>query len=485
MKEISILFQNKRTLLGLALLGVLITTTYNIQENSGKIKRLSTFESGMQTCFSRVNQTYTAKLLDDSSSQYLSQNFQGLTEECFAESISSVEENFKVEMANSLKKLSTLASNVHWFHEDLLAPSGIKSLSNGEGRDIGSRFEKIENTKDEVLDETETMKTKVTGDLNSSKNIFYATSTLLVVLMVLEYLANTKRKISNNAREIEAEKELQDNGGIHSVKLGEIVRLALEQNDLKNCAKLFNNFYIHTSFEKTVKGKNKALENLAVPTSKVNANESRAISAVATSSNIDKIWNDDSIGVAADMVSSRELNLEAVNLDQSISKVVDHLAEKLFSKGVQVDIKVDEKINVMGVDEAIEQIVYHALTFAINNSSDKNNAVVTLSAIKLGDIVAIDITNTGTGFHPEVVRGKAGLIPSDKQIDLDLQICSSLTSEVNGKIQLDNKINQNGEISGARIKVILKTAEGKTTRLVDLKKGSKKDLMAQLSNSNV
>jgi predicted PurR-regulated permease PerM len=80
MKHITKLLENKRSVCGLLLLGGLIFTTYNIQESSNSVKKVTNFESGMQTCFSRVNQTYTAKLIGDTSSNYLSQNFQNLTE---------------------------------------------------------------------------------------------------------------------------------------------------------------------------------------------------------------------------------------------------------------------------------------------------------------------------------------------------------------------------------------------------------------------
>lgn len=471
MKEVSVLFKNKRNVLGLVLLGVLIYSTFNIQENSQSLKKLTNLESGIQTCFGRVNQTYTAKLLEDTASQYLTQNFEALTEECFAESILNVDENFKVELANATKKLSTLASNVHWFHEDLIAPNGVKSLANGEGRDLGTRFEKIENVKDEILEETETLKNNITKQLNTGKNIFYVASALLVFIMLLEYFSNTKRSISNNAREIEAERELLDNGGVQSVKMGEIVRMALEQNDLNNCAKLFNNYYIHAAFEKTSKTKNKnPLDALITPD----------VTPIAVSEeNLEKVWNDDTIGIMADVVTKKE----PINLDQYITKTIDILSEKLFSKGVQLDVKVDDGIFVRGNDEAIEQIIYHAINFSINNSLEsKRGKTVSVNALKLGDLVALDITASGNGFSSELLKGRIGLTSSNETLDLDLQICQSLLSDLDGKMQIDNKISQTGEVVGGRIKLILKAVETpKTAKLVDLKKGSKKDILAQLN----
>ena len=67
----------------------------------------------------------------------MTQNFQNLTEECFAEGILSVEDSFKAELSQVAKKLSTLASNVHWFHEDILSPGSLRTIANsGEVRDV-------------------------------------------------------------------------------------------------------------------------------------------------------------------------------------------------------------------------------------------------------------------------------------------------------------------------------------------------------------
>jgi hypothetical protein len=482
MKEITKLFQNKRTLVGIGLLGVLTYSTMKFQDNSQNLKRITNFESGMQTCFSRVNQSYTAKLLDDLGSEYLGQAFHGLTEECLAESMNSIEDNFKVQMAKTIKKLSTMSSNVHWFHEDLASTtldSGLASNA-GESKDIGTRFEKIESTKDEILEDADQFKTNLANEVAQTKNIFYVSSTLLFVLMVIEYLVNTRRKISNNAREIEAQRELgTESAGATSVKLNEIIRVALEQNGLKNCAKLFNNFYLHATYEKTVKSKSKnALDQLLVP-GKVEAQ----VMSIATDEAIDEIWNNDEIGLVVDNRETEES--QTVNLDSQFSKIIDHLSDKLFSKGLRVNIKIDEKINVLGPEEVIEQISYHVLQSAINSSQEVNGIKeINISALKLGDIIAVDISNTGNGFDKDTIRGKVGLDTTQKTEDLDLTICQDLLTEVKGKIQFDNKLSQKGEIIGARIKLILASADKVAKReLVGLVKGKKGDVMKKLAGT--
>lgn len=479
MKKIVSIFETKRSIAGLFLLAGLIYNTYSIQENSVQIKRLTNFESGVQTCFTRVNQTYTANILGDATSNYLTQNFQNLTEECFAEGILSIEDSFKAELLTVAKQLSNLASNVHWFHEDILAPGSVKNgAKKGEGRDVGVRFEKIETTKDEILEATDKYKTQIVGALNQQKNIFYVSATLLVILMIAEYMSLTRRRLSNSAREKEAIAELMDNGGATSVKVGEIVRVALEQNDLLNCSKLFANFHAYTLMER---GKNRmSLETLVAPLG-TTVSQGKNLS-----STIDKIWADDSIGVSIDHSEVRKL--EDINLEQISSGTVDLLAEKLFAQGVHFNVDISENVVVKGSAEALEQALFHLFTYAINSTQSGNaEKTITISAHALGDVVAIDLRHSGKGFSEETLKQKAGLGTNAESLDIDLQICQSLMAEMQAKIQFDNKIDQSGNTVGGHVKVIMKTgvtaaASLPQGRLVDLKVGSKKDIMALIAN---
>jgi hypothetical protein len=481
MKKLINIFESKRSVAGLFLVAGLVFTTYNIQENAGQIKQLTNFESGIQTCFTRVNQTYTANLLGDTTSNYSTQNFQNLTEECFAEGILSAENSADAKLAGAAKQLSNLASNVHWFHEDILAPVGAKNLAGkGEARDVGARFEKIETTKDEILETTGNHKEAITSSLNNQKNIFYVSATLLVILMLAEYMSLTRRRLSNNARENEAGAELSNNGGVTSVKIGEIIRVALEQNGLINCSRLFANFHSNAMSER---GKYKmSLEALVTPMG----------SSVESSRNenvINKIWEDDSVGISADHSAEQliSIKLDNINLEQTSSMVVDLLSEKLFSQGVKLDINIPENLMIKARQEDLEQAFFHLIAYAINSTSTQSNEKnISIFAHKLGDVVAFDLIHSGKGFSDALLKQSAILDGSDADLDLDLQVCQSLLNEIQSKIQLDNKIDQNGDIVGGRVKIIFKSgnvvANANSGRLVDLKVGSKKDIMASILN---
>ena len=476
MKTISSFFEHKRSIGGLILLVALIANTYNIQENSVRIKHLTNFESGIQTCFTRVNQTYTASLLNDTTSNYLSQNFQNLTEECFAEGILNIEESFKVELSLVAKKLTTLASNVHWFHEDILSPGATRAISkDSESRDVGARFEKIENTKDAILESSEKYKNEITNSLNSEKTIFYVSAVLLAIMMLSEFMKNARHRLSNNIFEKNASKELLDNGGGASVKVADIIKSALEQNNLVNCSKLFSNYHAYQALDKKNKDKT-GLEGLITPITAKSSNE--------ISEKINEVWEDDSIGITADTNEGKMLH--DLNLEQMSSAVIDLLAEKLFSKGIQLDIQIPENLMVKARSEELEQAMYYLINFAVNSSQSINGENnISIYAHRLGDIVAFDLIHTGTGLDAEILKRRAGITNSTKELDIDLKICQTFFEEMGAKFQLDNKIGQNGEVIGTRIKIIFKAGSNSTARLIDVKVGSKREILAAMDHKEI
>lgn len=162
-----------------------------------------------------------------------------------------------------------------------------------------------------------------------------------------------------------------------SVKVGEIIRLALEQNDLINCSKLFANFHAFTISEK---GKNRmSLETLVTP---IGANTNKP------AFNIDKMWEDDSIAVVADLNPAS--NLQNINLESMSSTLVNFLAEKLFSQGVQMDLNISESLEIRARHEELEQALYHLFAYAINSTSVHNGEKnISIFAHKLGDVVAL------------------------------------------------------------------------------------------------
>lgn len=477
MKKLLNIFDSKRNILAVALLGGLVFNTYKIQENSNYIKKMNTVENGIQTCFTRVNQTFTASLLKQGASNYLSQGFQTLTEECFAEAVSAVDDLGYLQASDIQKKISGLSSNVHWFHEDLLAvgSSGAKALKNEVPRNVGKRFSDIEVTKNELLEANQVLKDKLNDEVNTQKNIFFALASMLFMVLMAEILSIAKRRLANANSEFLAQAELKDNGGVHSVKVGEIIRVALEQNEMDSCSKLFTNYYSYNEGLKAFGAKPAMAEALVTP--------KKAVISDVEQKNLDEIWENDGIALNADkeaeVLSAEKVITEESNIEAISTKIIDILAEKLFSHGVQIAVNIPEGLVVKAHAEELEQSLYNLYNYAIEQSkSAKGEKHLSVNSHKLGDVVIYDLAFSSTGFDLDPLKGKEGLDIVANGENIDLMISQQIFEDSGVKVQLDNGINQAGDIETAKIKLVFKAGAMVTKgKLVDLKIGKKSDIL--------
>ena len=84
---------------------------------SQKLQKLAVLEEGLGTCFQRVAQSFTARMIGEERSVYLDKGFTGASEECFGEAASwSVQ---ATQMAGATKVaalVNKLANEVSFFH---------------------------------------------------------------------------------------------------------------------------------------------------------------------------------------------------------------------------------------------------------------------------------------------------------------------------------------------------------------------------------
>ncbi len=82
-------------------------------------QRLMNIVEGLSVCMQRVSQSYTAKLIGEVQSNYLSGGFMATTEECFGESISLLEMASAPVGEKALEKLNLLSNHIYQFHRQL------------------------------------------------------------------------------------------------------------------------------------------------------------------------------------------------------------------------------------------------------------------------------------------------------------------------------------------------------------------------------
>ncbi|MDH5581245.1 MAG: hypothetical protein OEY33_05015, partial [Bdellovibrionales bacterium] len=232
---------NKKLTISLAIVVLIFGMTYSISNISTRIDNLARLEGGLNTCFLRINQTYTGTLLGKGTSAYTGQQFQRMTEECFAETLIQAEE-LKVETyGKNISKINTLTTEVNWFHQNLffkakLVPTGLKKI-----KDIGDRFKKIEELVNQVMGNLETMRAKELEKVFRYKLTLFLISIILFSLLYFEARKREQKKVELQRVENEASEEKGYSEQLNQQRAKRIIGEALTLNKLNSCKELFSN----------------------------------------------------------------------------------------------------------------------------------------------------------------------------------------------------------------------------------------------------
>ena len=507
MKILKLTTYAKEYALQLVLLGTVITTGYMISENAKTYQKVLNLESGISTCFQRVNQTFTAKLISDQSSVYLTQNFQSLTEECMAEGLVAAEDLLRKTDGATFKKLSTLASSIHWFHEDILSNAGANALTGKvkETTNPSERFEKIESLKDDVFEGTDALKSSLNEASGVLKIAFISLMALFSVAILIELFRQTKRRYTNSVREAEAQTELFDYAILNPARSIDILKNSLENNELHYCSKLFGRLIDGTSFQSVNQNANKEINtknNIPAALQMLGPKDSEQ----TTKNKLDLIWEDPTFARSADGFESMDSLVEetltlkeknrsnqtktaatksSVNLENCVEKIFDLFSDRVFKNSIAIELNMDSSLNVQFTNEELEQVLFQVFNNALKSlelKSDQANRKLTINGIKLGANVVLDVINTGSLQTESVVDQNANEID---EANIGLTICESFMEEHGGKVQFDTIINNLGQRTGEIVKLVFKGAEANiqptTARLVDVKVGTKKDILNQIS----
>ncbi len=499
------IWAHKTGLLTFVLISLLTYSTVNLQKFSGKTEVLASLNEGIQTCFMRVNQTFTAKLLGGNQS-YLTPSFLLETEECFGDIISLAEDSFLKDrnQAELLRKINSLSSNVHWFHEKVGSADGkentITKRSNknrfvvkatnepSNNSEISGRFSKIELIKEQVLEKQDNFRSGLEDKLGLIKQTTIAVSFLLSVLVVWLLLGIKVRRKLNEQFEEAAFFEIKKEDAIEVTQVENIITKVLEGNGLVYCAHLFGNFCNNVlSGEKVGEGEeviSPFAPNLITPAG-TEANLKAAMTLIEHSGNS-----------SDDFTNSVSANF--ANVDKVFSQVVDQLASKLFTCGILLDLNIQSSISVSMSEEGLGQVLFQVISNAINALNNLTEVScekkIKVNLKRLGGVAIVEVENSGEGFPEHILKEQENLRVV-KMAGTGLTICKELIEQSRGQFLLSNIVGKDGDIIGAQVKVVLNASvENKIgagtvvrkdvankTELVSLFKGSKKELLKQIS----
>jgi signal transduction histidine kinase len=480
-------FKTKRVFITLGLLAAtFLVSEYSLQ-TSTKVKILSNLKEGINTCFGRVSQTYTAKMMNDSGSDYLTKSFMTSTEECFGDAISMMEEKFEYALAGTFKLVNTISSDVHWFHEKLTNESAEKLI----GSDVivtnfGARFSTIENSRFTVIDGMEQFNSLLDSKVRYLRFGFWALIAMTIAFMLFEVLSKKQTELMADYYEDQA-KELNNQFNPLSInKVQELISASLENSKLSQLNLLIKHVGLQGTEERTSEEK----EYIAPRSFNTGLKQQNI------EQEIDNAWE---MGeVATDnKVRTSELNtqyenifadkLDTIHLDNTLAKVVSLISSRLFTRGIVLEFDIDEELYVYAEEESLEQVFYHVFTNAFKDLENRPGIKkIKVSVRSLGGSLLLSFEDNGLSFSKEFMKKESGLIGIESEaitVSTELEICRMFMNDFGGSVLFENAFDSDRKPVGKKVKLVFKTARKPLEiGLSMVKKTTKKEFIAELEN---
>lgn len=436
------------------------------------LRDLSVVEQGLNICELRVLQSYTTFVRFDrsgrSNSHYLTSRFMDETENCFAEIIGKVETSgalFSSISKDVLNQLNQVQNNVHWFHSSLKREKSL--LANAQNSAIGRKYSDVEVKKDFISNILSTQRERV-----------YAVTKLLGLPIILLALVLTisifaffrsvfiyRSKLKGFDQD--AQKLIYNGESWNTLELQDLVTRALQSADLNSLAEVARRW---TKYSQKIIEETKPLV-----TSKAIVQREITKEEISFDKEIEVI-QEEVIENSAPVVGV-EIEASELSLDQSVTRIVELLASKIFTYGINFQILVDEGIvfDAQGdFKEYLDQIILSFLGPLLTElgSQASGNKKITLTTTKRTDgdtqISSVDLALAPT--------------PAIRLSEEEFVLPLSLLKEIGGSA----KIQDNGTIwMELPLKINFKAVENtqeksknkNEQKLVHLFRGKKKDLL--------
>lgn len=439
---------------------------YSKQSNT-----LSNLKEGLGTCFGRVSQTYTAKMLGEKASNYLGSGFMAQTEECFSEALSILEADFEYSLASTYKLLNTASSDAHWFHEKVNSETSAKFVgSDIQVNNFGPRFRSIEDAKFSILETMGDFKEVLVRRADNSRMAFWLLLGLSLVFLVMDVLGRKQGVLMTEYLEAQAQELNNRYSRLPKDQVEELIENSLENNGLKELNKLIRKVRQEGS-------------EYAVPTNNESSEAPRSRDFVAPTlfetgsekQNLDEeiknIWesgtafSDQPNKVTPNMLSTNfegfyKEQLDVIHLDNTLARVVNILSGRLFTRGIILEFDIDQELYVYAEEESLEQVFYQILTNAVKDLENKSGYKrIRVGVRSLGGSLIVSFEDNGLSFSDQFMKKESGLIEDgleDIKASTELEICRTFMTDFGGSIVFENTKNEEGEQTGKAIKLVFK-----------------------------
>lgn len=401
-------------------------------QSTFELKSLAKIQQGLRICFTRVNQTFTAKMINSGPSAYLDGDFMEFTGECTGEV------SHELETLASDQKVTTrvnqLISATHYFHERV--KRGVTSFTENQDESsmIMKGYQMVENSKDELETHVEAKMNRLQERIDQYSIGLLSSLGILALMLGLQFRSTTQYGRKNLELEGSALSLLEEKD-FSPLRVEQVVRSALDAGDFANVSRLY------------IKSSTRMMDQLeGIPVQ---------------------------MGYVEDEYIERsQTNQPAIacNLDQTVADVVDILSEKIFTASILLDIQVSNEFNAVIDQEALSQTLYQLIQYSMRSFSEGQEVKkISLRAKALGGSVMLSLLHNG---------------PQGKDEALELTLARELLKDYSAEMTKHTMNDSAGEKMTLILKRARKIAKSNDKKVTVIK-GKKQDILEQLSGLNL
>ncbi|MEK6623888.1 MAG: hypothetical protein AABY86_02905 [Bdellovibrionota bacterium] len=446
-----------KTLFGLIviLIGSLIFGGVLFQIKSSELNRLRAIGLGPNTCFFRLNQTFTARMISDRNSKYLGKEFITDTENCLAD-LTGMMSNSDSALKQRANHLAALANQ---FHNSLDMAKSVFTRNSTDGVGPMNYYRKLEATKFEIENLIDKNAKKIEAFLARLQWPLGLTLLCLVFagLRLFKYTTPSMPNFAESAAYQAWQATI-----IHENR---ILAARDKAPMIASGTVLGDTDRAHVGISAPA-----MLEQNVVTTEASQAANENAERPPLES-------------IESMLTPIGELNLiETVAIDEIISQTLERLAPIIFSEGITIDLNLCDKATVLtSKEEIVDQIVYQVLTSAVKVVRPCHALSVTLAQLDAGFSLSAVAT---------VRPGK--MITESNVAQTGLDITKALASEAGLDFTTVTLKDQQNNMIGMKISLGTNllfqqtlpeslTATNEVPHLVRVKKATKRELLQEFS----
>lgn len=353
-------------LLGLTLTG--LQYHYGVQERG-----FAGASNGLNICAKRVAQSFTALMIQDFGSNYLSQSFKGMTGECFdtlKKSLLGLNASGAV-----VKTLDNLGSDVHWFYKKV---EKISELVQEEGMDLSqsnviAKYEEVEGLTSDLSDGVAAA--LATSGMYKRLSLIGIILAQIVLVFSIVGIVFARRRESQELQILnDYSKDINKSGDTISLdKIQTIMTKAFAAQP--ETGKLISNFITEQA-------------------SRINQLEDGLM----------KMSTEGSERTEITLAESGEVvERDSFSFNLAINSVLEQAQEVAFRKGIIIDTELSDDFDVYGKEDTVQKILNDYIAYALGTVTGESGKVV-LRSKPLGGIAYCKVKINGHGLTREEVN---------------------------------------------------------------------------------